>query len=206
MIRARHTFLGKKVSELYSGYGLNAAFGQIRMFGDRQEDSGLPLLLLANHFSWWDGFIQYRLNQNFYRRKLHVIMLEEQLQRFMILNQCGCFSIRKNSRDMINSLRYCTEILSDPGNMLLFFPQGEIQSLYTDRFRFQNGISYLFKHLQHDIEIIFNVNLVDYYSRKKPSLYIYRQSYRPENGYTLEETEEAFNVFASSCKSKQKAL
>ncbi len=94
MIRANHTFLGKQVCSFYAGYKLEQAFRTIEIRGD-QADLQLPVLILANHFSKWDGFIQYRINRILYRRKFHVMMLEEQLLKHPILRKGGAFSVRK---------------------------------------------------------------------------------------------------------------
>lgn len=205
MIKAKHTLMGRLVSEVFSVYRLNRAFASIRFRGS-VSDKGLPVLMIANHFSWWDGFIQYRLNKQTYKRKLHVMMLEEQLEKFMILNQCGCFSIRKNSRSMIESLSYSVNLLRDAGNMLLLFPQGEIQSLYTSPVKFESGLAYLLKHLEKDIQLVFNVCLVDYFSERKPSLSVYFKTCELKGTDAAKEMEAAYNEFAQACKNEQQSL
>ncbi|MCC8146195.1 MAG: hypothetical protein LIO93_07110, partial [Bacteroidales bacterium] len=72
MIRAHHTFAGKLLSELYSGPKLNESFRDVCFIGDAEENR-LPALMIANHFSWWDGFIQYRLNKTYFHRKMYVM-------------------------------------------------------------------------------------------------------------------------------------
>ncbi|MCC8094901.1 MAG: hypothetical protein LIP05_05840 [Tannerellaceae bacterium] len=112
MIKARHTYTGHLVASLYSGYKLDQAFQSVNLSVE-PADNQLPVLLVANHFCWWDEFIQYRLNRQYYQRTFHVMMLEEQLKKYPVLNRCGAFSVQKNSRDILNSLNYSTEILQD---------------------------------------------------------------------------------------------
>lgn len=201
MIKARHTLIGNCVARYFSGPMLDRAFRPVRIV-HTGCDNDLPVLLIANHFCWWDGFIQYRLNRETFRRKLHVMMLEEQLRKFRILNQCGVFSIHRQSRQMLESLQYTTTLLRDKKNMVLLFPQGEIQSLYSAPFRFGSGLDYLLNHLENEIQLVFNINLVDYYSRKCPSLTIYSGTfdYRARKDVSV---EDAFNQFAESCKLRQ---
>ncbi len=203
MIPARHTFTGKLVSDYFSGYRLGRAFRPVGMHCEG-TDCGHPLLLLSNHFSWWDGFIQYRLNREFFGRKLYVMMLEEQLRRNMILNRCGAFSIRRNSRDSVESIRYCCDLLADPGHTVLVFPQGEIQSVHTERIRFRKGVDAILKRTPGPVQVVMNVNLPDYFSRPRPSLSVYarilRPGFRPGGG----ELEEEFNRYYSECKLRQK--
>ena len=172
MIQARHTYAGNRLARLYDGYMLGRAFRDIRIEG-RAPEKGLPRLLLSNHFCWWDGFIQSRLNRCCLHRNLYVMMLEEQLRRFPLLASLGAFSVRPGSRSVIESLRYAARLLEDPRNMVLIFPQGKIQSAHTEYFHFGSGTDYLLKCLRNPIQILFNVNLTDYYSRRRPALNIY---------------------------------
>lgn len=202
MIKANHTYFGELFFKYYSKIKLEKHFHDIRFVGDI-DDLNKAILIISNHFSWWDGFIQLQLNNRFFKRKFHVMMLEEQLNKFMILNKGGAFSVQKNSRDIINSLNYSVEILSKKENLLLMFPQGEIQSIYTDNYIFGTGLNYLLKNKKDDIQLIFNINLVDYFSESKPTLSIYFKKYIFESTSNLLEIEAAFNEFAGFCKTQQ---
>lgn len=202
MIKARHTYTGKLVCNFFSGYKLNNAFKTVSIHGDVQ-DNNLPVLMIANHFSWWDGFIQYRLNNHTFKRRFHVMMLEEQLSENMILNKGGAFSVRKNSRQIIDSLNYTVNLLKDKENLVLIFPQGKIESIYTSYFTFENGLNYLFKHIRNDIQLIFNVNLIDYFSEKQPSLNIYYKKYIYSDSPDLKTIEDDFNCYSKECQSLQ---
>lgn len=199
MIKANHTFWGIKFFDFYSKFKLNAHFKKIQYIG-KYVDSNLPVLIISNHFSWWDGFIQLQLNNKFLHRKFHVIMLEEQLKKYMILNKAGCFSVKKNSRDILESLKYCNQLLNDKNNMLLIFPQGETQSIYTDEFKFEKGLGYVLKNQTSDIQVIFNINLIDYYSDAKPTLSIYYKQTTITKTTNINEIEMLFNSYAKECK------
>ncbi len=202
MIKAEHNWLGKMVCDFYSNHKMKAIFRKINIRGDI-FDNGLPVLLIANHFTRWDGFIQYRLNQSLYRRKFHVMMLEQQLLRYSILRKGGAFSVRKNSREILQSLGYCSELLNDNNNLVLLFPQGKIESLYTDHFRFENGLEYIISHADNQIQIIFIFNLIDYFSDYKPTLTIYLKRYEYEKYVNLHDMEHDFNCFYHECKKQQ---
>ena len=203
MIKANHSYLGVLFFKYYSKIKLKNHFQDIRFVGDI-EDLGKPILVISNHFSWWDGFIQLQLNNLLFKRKFHVMMLEEQLEKFKILNKCGAYSVQKNSRDILNSLNYSVDLLNDNNNLLLIFPQGEIQSLYTDNFIFGTGLNYLLKNRKTDFQLIFNINLVDYFSESKPTLTIYFKEFIYSSNTNLQEIESDFNIFSVDCKSKQR--
>lgn len=201
MIRARHTRMGRAVSECVSGPLMNRMFREVRIDGI-QDRSGEPLLLIANHFSWWDGFIQYRLCRELLYRKLYVMMLEEQLRRYPMLVRCGCFSVRKHSRSVIESLDYASQLLHEKGNAVLVFPQGAIQSQHVERIRFESGIGYLLARAHADLRLGFNVNLVDWGSFCRPTLDI-RYCGFPSSFSCGEEVEEAYNRFYEECRELQ---
>lgn len=205
MIQAQHTIWGEWIGRYYSGYKLEKAFRPIRLIGEYAPAEG-SILLIANHFSWWDGFIQYRLNRQVFQKKFHVMMQEQQLIHHKILCRGGAFSIRKGSREIMESLRYSAGLLEDTNNLLLLFPQGRIQSIHTAEFRFQKGMEYLLKHASGQVQLVFNVNLIDYFSEKRPSLSVYYRKYEPAGSFILPVLENAYNEYAWECKQRQYEL
>lgn len=204
MIKAAHTFIGNSFFNIFSYLGLRKNFQRV-VYKGKFVDKGRPVLIISNHFSWWDGFIQLQLNREFLHRKFHVMMLEKQLRKFMILNKGGAFSVNSGSRGLIESLDYSVQLLSDNKNMILFFPQGEIQSVYTPYFHFEKGLEYILKKCHTDIQLIFNVNLIDYFSEKKPTLTVYFTEFEYKN-LNIKEIETSFNNFANDCKKQQKEI
>lgn len=202
MIKANNTWLGEIFFRFYSRYRLRLNFLNIQLCG-HYNDTGRPILMLGNHFSWWDGFIQNYLNNRVIHRKFHVMMLEEQLRRNMILNRTGAFSVKKSSRDLVESLRYCVELLENPDNMVLIFPQGEIQTMHTRNVVFERGVEYILRRSRTDVDLIFNVNLIDYFSKSKPSLTIYYKNYALKSPADIREIERDYNDYVRECIEKQ---
>ena len=132
------------------------------------------------------------------------MMLEEQLQKNMVLNKAGAFSVKKNSKGLIESVNYSKKILSEKENMLLIFPQGKIQSIYTYQYKFQPGIERIINTCDCDIELIFNLNLIDYFSNKKPGLKIINKTYSFIKPVDIHKIETDYNTFAHQYKSLQK--
>lgn len=204
MIPARHTFAGELVAGFFAGPLLRRAFREVRIVG-KVEDEGLPILLLANHFCWWDGFIQYRLNRALFRRRLYTMMLEEELLKHPILSQCGCFSVRKHSRSVLDSLAYCIEVMRPPENMLLLFPQGRIESMHCNAPGFESGTSRLLDRIDNDYRILLNVNLLDYGAGRKPSLNCYLRMLRGGEVAGGDALRAEWDNFYADCKQRQTA-
>lgn len=203
MIKAKHSKFWVKFSDRYSKLLLNIFFRNIRYIGD-YEPTDLPILIISNHFSWWDGFIQIQLNNKYLKRRFFFMMLEKELRKSQILTNIGAFSIAKGNRSSIESLKYCTEILGDGDNVLLLFPQGKIQSIYTREFKFEEGaLMYIFKKVKNDIQILFNVNLIDYSSKRRPEISVYFKSYNFDRNISFDTIETDFNKYAGECFIKQ---
>jgi len=167
------------------------------------SDNGNSVLVIANHISWWDGFwIQY-LNLKILSRKLHFMMLEEQLKKHWYFNYTGGFSIKKKSRSIVESINYSIQLLKQPENMLLMFPQGQIHSLYANKITFEKGIERIVNNLTHDTQILFVANLIDYLSDKNPNLFIYFKTFLAKDFYQSTITSE-YNKFYEQVLNNQK--
>jgi 1-acyl-sn-glycerol-3-phosphate acyltransferase len=137
-------------------------------------DNGEAVLAIANHISWWDGFWVEYLNQKIIHRKFYFMMLEEQLIKRWYFRYSGGYSIKQKSRSVIESINYSIELLKQPENLLLMFPQGKIHSMhYNEVINFGKGVERVIKNIPPETQILFVVNIVDYFSNFKPNLYIY---------------------------------
>ena len=136
MIKAKHHPVVTKIFDWYIPFQVRKHFNDIRIEGIEEIPKNASILLLANHFSWWDGHFIYLLNRIYFKKKFHVLMLEETLLENPILNQIGAFSVQKKSRDVFASLAYCNEVLIDPTHLLAFFPQGKLESQFVPKIKF----------------------------------------------------------------------
>lgn len=203
IIKARHHWFYHPFFKLYSRWMPRKDFSLVALH-HQLEDRGLPVLMIGNHVSWWDGFLGQYLNLELFHRKIHIMMLEEQLRKRMFLNKTGAYSIRKGSRSALESIRYTAELLTNSKNLVLLYPQGKIHSLYDFPVAFEEGWYRLFKYLDQPVQMVFYVALFDFYSKRKPELHIYLREYNYE-GKGPSETESGFNQFMESCLSIQKS-
>ena len=200
MIKSRHHKPTLWFFDLYFRWKMKFHFRKIEIIGD-QVDPEKPVLLLQNHFSWWDGYWSLYLSKRFFKKKFHVMMLEEQLKKHMFINRCGAFSVRKNSKDLFHSLHYALQIIEKSENLVCFFPQGGIQSQYLSTIRFEKGASWLLKRTKQQLQVFFCVTLVDYFSKPKPILRFYLKSY--DGDQSTEALEDGYNAFRNGCIEKQ---
>lgn len=204
ILKAKHHFIIYPFFIWYSIIQTRRKFGKVYWDGTFSNQK-MPVLLITNHVSWWDGFWAVVLNEKFLHRKFHVMILEEQLRKHWYFNYCGGFSIRKNDRSMIETMQYAGQLLEDPRNLVLIFPQGEIQSIYQPFFHFEKGIERILKGKEGKVQVVFSVNMVDFLSQPKPGLYVYSTE-EPDMQFTRDVLQERYNAFYRQCLEKQMQL
>jgi 1-acyl-sn-glycerol-3-phosphate acyltransferase len=206
MIKAKHHWFIYPFFIFYSFWKIKRHFKDVHINTLLPTDTiDKPILLIGNHISWWDGFIVQYINQKLWKKKFHFMMLEEQLVKHRFLNLTGGFSIAKKSKEIIASLRYANELLQDKTNLVLMFPQGKITSMHQQTMVFEKGIERILQHTSETIELVFMVNLIDYFSYATPSLSIYITNYQGDKS-NHKDIEKAFQDFYTSCVDKQKKL
>ena len=138
-------------------------------------DPDRSILLLANHFGWWDGFLLYWLNHLLFKKKFRIMILEDTLRKVFFLKYMGGFSIVKNSRSMIESLNYAGELLNDPQNLVLIFPQARLYSNFVDDIHFEGGLLKIIKQAAGKFQYVFVATFIEYFQHKKPTVNHYVQ-------------------------------
>jgi 1-acyl-sn-glycerol-3-phosphate acyltransferase len=197
IIKSRHHFIIYPYFRIYAILKIWMNFRKVVISGEF-KDKDLPLLIISNHISWWDGIWVMYLNLKLLRRKFHFMMLEEQVKKFPVLNKVGGFSVKKRSRTIIETLNYTNEILADKKNLVLIFPQGGIQSVYNQHIKFERGLEKILKDNSGKIQVLFLANLIDYFSEEKPTLFIYLKEFN-EPSFSLEIIEKEYNSFYAGC-------
>lgn len=198
MITARHAQWFQWLFERYLSFMFRLHFRSIEIVGE-VEDKGLPILVIANHISWWDGFWILHLNKKKFKRRLFVMMLEDQLEKNRFLRKIGAFSIKKNSKTAKRSLYYAAEKLTDPRNMVLLFPQGEIRSQHTYPMVFDHGWARVILNSHAHFQPLMVAHVLDYFSSPKPLLRQYIYSPEQTSGFTCSELQQEYNSFYNRC-------
>ena len=172
MIPARRIKLFSNWFAIYMRYRMRRAFNRL-VVTPFTPKPGHSVLLLCNHFSWWDGLWGNYLAYWHLDRYLYIMMQEDHLQKRMLLNLFGGFSINRSSREMIKSLQYAAGLLNDPENLVVVFPQGELISNHTTEIKVEKGIERLIKNIKGPCQIVYNCALIDYFESLKPSVFFH---------------------------------
>lgn len=126
----------------------------IHVAGAQLVPQDRPLLFVANHASWWDGFL-LRAVQRITRPSAHfvIVMEREQLERFTFFRRLGAVGIEPGSARStvatINELR--RRVRNRPDTVVTFFPQGRIWPSTRRPLGFLPGVELFARRMEADV-------------------------------------------------------
>jgi chlorobactene lauroyltransferase len=176
MIPARKFPLGERLVWQLIDRSLRKYFDRVyfRMRGEYtgEQRATLPMIICANHSSWWDGYV-VALVERLIKVDGYLMMEEEQLRRYFFFTWAGCFSVdRHNARSALQSLRYAAKLLQEqPGRMVCLFPQGDIFPNDRRPLVFYNGATYLAR-LANPVLFYPLAIRIEYLAEQRPALFI----------------------------------
>lgn len=142
-------------------------------FNITEIDKERSVLLVANHFSIWDGLILYWVTNKFSGKKFHVMLLEATSKKEPMLKYGGAFSISKGSKSVLQSIDYAAQLLNDPQNMVLVFPQGALYSNFVNDIKFEQGIIKIMQKASNKFQLIYATTFIENFQHKKPTANVY---------------------------------
>lgn len=160
--------------------------------------SGHSYLLMCNHFSFLDGFLAVHLCLKGIHTKqpltgFYIMSLKKQMQQHWWLKYIGAFSIVPGSKSSEESLDYAAEILNTPGNLLLFYPQGNLESSHVREIEFKDGVSQIVPKITGDCQLVWCSILMEYFESTKPSVYFNLLDCGTNRGFDFEALKEKVN-------------
>jgi 1-acyl-sn-glycerol-3-phosphate acyltransferase len=165
-------------------------------------DNSRSVLLVANHFSYWDSLILYIICFKFLKKKFHVMVRKDTTPQLKYLRFGGAFSISKNSRDMLQSLHFAAELLNDPQNLVLIFPQGKLYSNFVNEINFEKGLVKIMNEADGKFQLVFAATFIQYLKHKKPTatVYLKSQDYQKKSP---EDLNNAYQIHYQNTKLQQ---
>lgn len=137
---------------------------------------GHSYILMCNHFSFLDGILACYLCLNSIHseqklKRIHIMSLKKQIRMKPWLRYAGSFSVEPGRRSVKESLDHAAELLSEPGNLLLLYPQGNLESAHVRTIEFKQGIAEIIYRIKGDCQLIWSSNITEYFESVKPSVY-----------------------------------
>lgn len=155
-------------------------------------------LLMCNHFSFWDGFWAGYLCSEVIRetrglKGMHIMIVKKQLQMNPWLRGFGCFSVNPGRVNVHESLAYAAELLSVPGNIVLMYPQGNLESQHIREIVIKEGVDHIIPHIKGDCQLIWSSNIVEYFESIKPSVSAYMLDCGTNHDFDFEKMKRDIN-------------
>lgn len=176
----------------YVGYSIKKRFSFYKHQQIELKD-GEAVLLLANHFSWWDGFLMFQLNNLVFKRNFHVLVADEDYRNKWYLKYLGAFAANNKGKDVLDTLTYAGKLLDEPENLVLLFPQGKLYSNHVRSVAFEKGMMQLLNATKKKFQIVFSVTLTDFFEHKKPGMHTYLKSWEGEEYISLQLLKSEYN-------------
>lgn len=166
-------------------------------------------ILMCNHFGFLDGFFAYYLTFKMIDKQqklkgLYTMSVKKQMEKNWWLKYCGSFSVEPGKWSIKESLEYAAELMNTPGNILLFFPQAELESHHIRHIEFKDGIYEIVKRIKGDCQLVWSSNLTEYFESTKPSTYFNVLDCGDNHNFNFEALKQ--NVNAHHLQSMRKTV
>ena len=172
MIRAEPRRWADMIFQPYLTWLFKRHFHEIQVLGELPKiPHDLPLLLLPNHSTWWDGFFIYLLNKQIFRRTAYLMMLEEQLSKYKFFRKIGAYSIEpKHRRGIVESLEYTVELLNEGTPLVSIFPQGQLLPWHTRPLGYKRGVEWILQEYGKPITVLPLAIRAEFRGEKRPNV------------------------------------
>jgi 1-acyl-sn-glycerol-3-phosphate acyltransferase len=138
---------------------------------------GHSYILMLNHFGFIDGFFAYWicfywLNKKQKVKNFYMMSVKRQMEKNWWLKFIGSFSVEPGKRSVNETLDYAASLMNEPGNVLLYFPQGNLESLHVRHIEFKEGLYEIARRTTGDCQLIWCSNIIEYFESVKPTAYL----------------------------------
>lgn len=108
-----------------------------------------PLLLVANHVSWWDPFVLRAVQRRIRpRAPMLTLMSTKELDRRPLFRRMGVIGLDDDAASIRSALRVLAELTTEhPDAAIVFFPQGRIWPSHRRPLGFRRGVELFIRHL-----------------------------------------------------------
>ncbi len=112
-----------------------------------------PLVMYANHPSWWDPVLGLLLMQRFYADRPHYAPIDaEMLQKYGVFKRMGFFGVEQHARrGAVTFLRVSSRILKQPSSAMLITPTGQFADPRDRSTPFQGGLGHLAERMSDGV-------------------------------------------------------
>ncbi len=176
---------------------MRRAFARFELIGELPPlpEPGIPLLFLANHISWWDGFFLWRLQQRWMRRSpIYTVMLAGEFQKFSFFGRVGALPLTLGSPASLRCLLRLLQKLRLKHQArrwsLSYFAQGRIRPSFSRPLALSRGVLHAAEAMSPSYIIPVALH-IEFLNKQRPTVFMQlgQARYYPDPTLTLEELE-----------------
>ncbi len=128
-------------------------------------------------------------------KKLYIMSLKKQMDKNKWLRNIGSFSIDPGKKSINESFDYIAEVLAEPGNLLLFYPQGKLESMYTRYIKFDDGLYQIVTRINGNCQLIWNSTTMEFFESVRPTIEANMLDCGTNNDFDFESLTKKVNEF-----------
>jgi 1-acyl-sn-glycerol-3-phosphate acyltransferase len=136
----------------YSRWYVSRAIHSVRISraGSVPSADGLPLVIYANHASWWDPLVGLTLQNALFASRPSFAPIDlAALNKYRFFARLGFFGVEQNSpRGAKHFIRTAEAILNHSDSILWLTPQGRFADVRERPVRFKAGLGHLPRHIK----------------------------------------------------------
>jgi 1-acyl-sn-glycerol-3-phosphate acyltransferase len=201
MVKPGNNFFIRQILHSYVTWIVKQHFHELK-FDPVEVEPNKSVLLVANHFSFWDSLILFVVCRKLIKKNFHVMVRQDTTINFQYVKYGGAFSINKQSRDMLQSLDYAAKLLDDPKNLVLIFPQGKLYSNFVNTIQFEKGITRITEKAEGKFQLLFAATFVQHLKHKKPTATVYLKI-KPSPSKNFQDLKNAYQIHYDNAKLQQ---
>ena len=111
------------------------------------------------------------------------------------LRYMGSFSVEPGKRSITESFEYAAEMLNKPGNLLMFFPQGELESCHIRHIKFDEGLYEIATRITGNCQLLWTSNIIEYFESIQPSVHFNMLDCGTVKEFDFEALKKKVNIF-----------
>lgn len=171
MIKAKSNYYARIIFDIYINKLLKKNFSHFYLINNFPElKSNDSVVLVPNHFSWWDGFFIDWVLKKETNYSIKLMMLERQLKRYWFFNYIGAFSIDpEKPTSTKETMSYSRSLIRAKENALIIYSQGIIEPYEKRPIKLKKGLRVILKTLEN-IKVIPVGFKISYSEEKSPSI------------------------------------
>ena len=122
------------------------------------------------------------------------MVMKRQMVKNWWLRYIGCYSIDPGKRTIEETFEYTSALLAKPDNVVVIYPQGNMESNYIRHIHFEDGLNQIIPQIKGNCQLVWSSNIIEYFESTKPSLHYNLLACGTNKDYDFEMLKQKVNI------------